>query len=835
MKKYVWGAATWLVLMVVLVASTLAQGPAPGAATAAETALGTAFTYQGKLQANGEQVTDDCGMAFRLYDASDGGSQVGDAITTTVAVNAGLFTASLDFGGDAFDGDARWLGIRVKCGGDATYADLGRQALTATPYALYARSTGALQGRPVTAASPALNQVLKWNGSAWAPADESGAAGGNWSLTGNSATVPGTHFLGTTDGVSLTLAVSGTAALRLEPNGTSPNLVGGHSSNQAAGVVGATVGGGGTGDAPNQVTASFGTVGGGSGNQASGNRATVGGGQDNAADGIVATVSGGWNNNADGMFTTVGGGWNNTAAKSRATVSGGASNTASGEGAIVGGGAANVVTATFGTVAGGEHISVTGDYAAVAGGSWITVTGDYAAVGGGYNNAANGYSYATIGGGYYNTASGYGATVGGGQNNVASNDFASVDGGYSNAASGDSATVGGGLGNAASGGGATVGGGVYNTASDSYATVSGGYGNTASFDYATVGGGYDNTASGGGATVGGGYYNTANGDSAAVGGGFNNATSGHYATISGGYDNEASDYYATVAGGHYNTASSDSATVGGGYYNTASYDYATVGGGYGNTASGYYATVPGGAGNIASGDYSFAAGTYAQADDEGAFVWADSTVANIFAPGVDTFSVRASGGVWFGTDSSPSIPAGRFINTSTGGYLSTGGAWTDSSDRARKENFAPVDGQEVLARLADVPITTWNYRAQDASVRHIGPTAQDFYAAFGLGEDERHIAALDANGVALAAIQELYAQNQSQGAQIEALQRQNADLEARLSALEAASAAQSGVLDVGNGGWMPGLAVLLLGLGAVWGARRAPRDGRAGRPEEGER
>jgi hypothetical protein len=216
-------------------------------------------------------------------------------------------------------------------------------------------------------------------------------------------------------------------------------------------------------------------------------------------------------------------------------------------------------------------------------------------------------------------------------------------------------------------------------------------------------------------------------------------------------------------------------------------------------------------------------------------VWADSTFTYIYSPGVDTFSVRASGGVWFGTDSSPSIPAGRFINTSTGGYLSTGGAWTDSSDRARKENFAPVDGQAVLARLADVPITTWNYRAQEPSVRHMGPTAQDFYAAFGLGEDERHIAALDANGVALAAIQVLYAQNQSQGAQIEALQRQNADLEARLAALEAASAVQSGILNVGNGGWIPGFAVLLLGLGAVWGVRRAPRNGRAGGPEEGER
>jgi len=60
-----------------------------------------------------------------------------------------------------------------------------------------------------------------------------------------------------------------------------------------------------------------------------------------------------------------------------------------------------------------------------------------------------------------------------------------------------------------------------------------------------------------------------------------------------------------------------------------------------------------------------------------------------------------------------------------------------------KTNFAQVDGQEVLARLTKVPIQTWNYRAEDPSVRHMGPTVQDFYAAFGPGADDRHLAALD--------------------------------------------------------------------------------------------
>ena len=100
--------------------------------------LGSAFTYQGQLRLAGEPVSDDCTLAFQLYDEGTGGNQVGSAITATVPINDGLFTVSLDFGGDAFDGEGRWLDIRVQCPGDADLIDLGRQALTATPYALHA-------------------------------------------------------------------------------------------------------------------------------------------------------------------------------------------------------------------------------------------------------------------------------------------------------------------------------------------------------------------------------------------------------------------------------------------------------------------------------------------------------------------------------------------------------------------------------------------------------------------------------------------------------------------------------------------------------------------------
>ena len=48
-------------------------------------------------------------------------------------------------------------------------------------------------------------------------------------------------------------------------------------------------------------------------------------------------------------------------------------------------------------------------------------------------------------------------------------------------------------------------------------------------------------------------------------------------------------------------------------------------------------------------------------------------------------------------------------------------------------------------------IATWNWKSQDASIRHMGPMAQDFHAAFGLGETDKGISTMDADGVALAA------------------------------------------------------------------------------------
>ena len=91
------------------------------------------------------------------------------------------------------------------------------------------------------------------------------------------------------------------------------------------------------------------------------------------------------------------------------------------------------------------------------------------------------------------------------------------------------------------------------------------------------------------------------------------------------------------------------------------------------------------------------------------------------------------------------------------------------SDRNLKEHFAAVDGRDILARMAAVPVQTWNYKNQDSSIRHIGPMAQDFAVAFGVGESDKQISVVDANGVAFAAIQALYEMIQEKDSQIDAL------------------------------------------------------------------
>jgi hypothetical protein len=371
------------------------------------------------------------------------------------------------------------------------------------------------------------------------------------------------------------------------------------------------------------------------------------------------------------------------------------------------------------------------------------VTDNYCTIGGGLGNRAGDSAgttadrpYATVGGGFGNTASDHGATVGGGWFNTASGMEATVGGGYTNIASGTNATVGGGDNNNANGSSATVGGGSVNTASGTDATVGGGSHNGASSLTATVAGGENNNANGASATVGGGEDNYAQAD---------------YSVVTGGLSNQANAVYACVGGGGYNTANGGSSTIGGGWY---------------NVAGGTWATIPGGSQNTAGGNYSFAAGRNAKIDAaaSGSFVWSDSNTPETWSWSPNEFVARATGGFWFatGVDGSGNFTSGMRLPAGSS-------AWSPMSDRNAKTEFAAIDGKDVLVRLSSIPIATWRYKSQNPSIRHIGPVAQDFYTAFGVGEDDKYISTIDADGVALAAIQGLYKLVKEQKAEIDRL------------------------------------------------------------------
>lgn len=109
------------------------------------------------------------------------------------------------------------------------------------------------------------------------------------------------------------------------------------------------------------------------------------------------------------------------------------------------------------------------------------------------------------------------------------------------------------------------------------------------------------------------------------------------------------------------------------------------------------------------------------------------------------------------------------------------------SDHALKREFAAVEADAILERVVALPITTWSYRSEDPSVRHLGPMAQDFKASFGLGSTDTAIFPIDADGVALTSIQALARRLAAAEAENEELRESLASLEARLAALEDAA------------------------------------------------
>ncbi len=294
--------------------------------------------------------------------------------------------------------------------------------------------------------------------------------------------------------------------------------------------------------------------------------------------------------------------------------------------------------------------------------------------------------------------------------------------------------------------------------------------------FGTIGGGAGNQA-------GDGVGTTSDATFATVAGGFSNWARNAFSSVGGGVHNSAGGTYSTVAGGIGNTASGSSATVAGGAGNTASGVDATVAGGGVNTASGVGSTVAGGYNNSAGGDYSLAAGYGAviPASASGSFLWSSASTGGTALPAGahDEFVVVATNGIGFYT-------YGDFSHGCA--LVGLAGSWSCTSDRATKSGFTSIEPRDILARLVEMPITQWRWKGEAETVRHVGPTAQDFRAAFGLGYDDKTITLVDTEGVALAAIQGLNAKLEERIAdkerQIVEQQSEIAELRDRLTEVE---------------------------------------------------
>ena len=350
--------------------------------------LGTAFTYQGQLKQGSVPVSGVIDLEFTLWDAQAGGTLIDmDIIEGTIVLN-GMFTVSLDYGANVFDGSAYWIEVSIRSpAGVGEYVPLApRHPIAPTPYAI---------------ALPGLR-------------------------TQQNDTSP--SLIGGHAGNAVEVNVVGAA-------------IGGGGAELEAGA-----------PQPHQVTDNFGTIGGGLGNTvgdsdtnpASAEAATVGGGVGNQAGHRWATIAGGAFNIATGSSATVGGGYNNQATLTYATVAGGLLNEAKRSGVAIGGGRENVASGENSTVSGGRGntVAASGSGAVIGGGTSNQAINNLATIGGGDDNEATG-SGATIDGGRHNHASGYNASVGGGAAHIASGSHSVVPGGFSNVAGGDYSLAGG--------------------------------------------------------------------------------------------------------------------------------------------------------------------------------------------------------------------------------------------------------------------------------------------------------------------------------------------------------------------------------------------------------
>ena len=454
---------------------------------------------------------------------------------------------------------------------------------------------------------------------------------------------------------------------------------------------------------------------------------------------------------------------------------------------------------------------------------------------GGSGNSITGSAFgAFVGGGLNNHITSPTAVISGGQNNSVSNRYASIGGGVNNQALGHGSTIGGGSGNLADGDEATIPGGNNNEASASYsfaagfkakARHSGAFvwsGSSVDSDFIStaaqqflvraaggVGINKNNPATAldvngtvtGSAFAGDGValdilvnnaramrfeHNEISGHLLpnVIGGApGNQVTAGVYgATISGGglFDtgvaNQVTGNFGTIGGGSRNEAGTGG-TVSGGGDNFATGDYAAVIGGFGNVASGRLSTTLGGDENEANGDFSLAAGQFAKANHNGAFVWADNGNTNFESTAPQQFLIRAAGGVGIGTNA-PS--EALHVN---GNALAD--AHTTPSSRRWKTNIQTIDNAlETVQELRGVTYDWKETGKRDVGLiaEEVGAVIPEIVAYEENGVDAKSVDYPRLVAVLIEAVKELKQENDALNKQVVALN----GLEAKVARIETA-------------------------------------------------
>lgn len=386
------------------------------AAAGAALAQGTAFTYQGDLTDSGQPANNTYDLTFTLWSASstDSGHTVGVTFTNlNTPVTNGLFNVSLDFSAsppnppgtaNPFNGTPLWLQIGVRLSSSApagVFTEISPlQPIQNSPYAIFANTASNLSGNLAAADLSGTygnaltldntNNSFAGNGAGLTGVNAATVDGFSaaqfWNLTGNTHTIPGVNFVGTTDNEPLQLWANGSRALLLDgtANAAQPNVIGGSSQNAVEAVT---------------------------------SGATIGGGVQNIIESNI-------------FYSTIAGGAFNT-------IESGAS------GSIIAGGGANVIQtgAYNGTIAGGSSnmIQTEAYNSTIAGGNGNVIQiGDYSStIGGGDRNTIHsGAADSTIAGGYENIiqSDSYNATIAGGNGNIiqSNSGFSSISGGSAN-------------------------------------------------------------------------------------------------------------------------------------------------------------------------------------------------------------------------------------------------------------------------------------------------------------------------------------------------------------------------------------------------------------------